>query len=79
LDSALNRQESFLKEHDDRLKLAEQSYTVIVDGLMALVEKAPDQSDVIYSMLTQLRVVLDAGQEVVDGNRQLVEEERSRQ
>ena len=61
-----------------RLQAAEASYTEIVDGLMDLVQAVPESSDRIYGMLEKLRTVLDAGQEVVEANRRMVEDEKSR-
>jgi chromosome segregation ATPase len=75
LKSALDKQKSLLPVHEKRMASAEDSYAEIVDGLMDLVQVAPDSSDLIFGLLEKLRAVLDAGQEVVETNRRQVEAE----
>jgi predicted nucleic acid-binding Zn-ribbon protein len=69
LAAAVKSQKELLAEQSERMTAAEKAYTAIVDELMDLVEAVPEQSGRIYGMLSQLREVLDAGQEVVEANR----------
>ena len=73
LAKAVDSQRDLLAEQAQRMKGAERAYTAIVDGLMDLVEAVPDRSESVFGMLSQLREVLDAGQQVVDSNRNWVE------
>ena len=48
-----------------------------VQSLLSMVHQAPKYSDGIYSVLGELRGILDTGKEMVQRNRQLLDSEEN--
>ena len=60
---------------EERWQAAEVAFGNAVQQLLSMVHQAPKYSDGIYSVLGELRGILDTGKDLVQRNRQLLDSE----
>jgi hypothetical protein len=77
LRSGISAQRSQVTTDEERWRAAEVAFGNAVQKLLAMVHQAPKYSDGIYSVLGELRGILDTGKELVQRNRQLLDSEET--
>ena len=75
LRSGLASHRSRVSTDEERWQAAEVAFGSAVQKLLSMVHQAPKYSEGIYSVLGELRGILDTGKDLAQRNRQLLDSE----